>query len=968
MHCCLLRGSMCVLAMLTMGAVLLGTQTAPPLSAAGPATAPPQQAAPQAQPSFRTEVDVVLVDATVLDGQGQPITGLTPADFDVRVDGKRRTTLSADLVEYTRQAQPDTRAALAAAAGYSTNEGEITGRAVLLVLDMLSFPPGDERRAIVAASEFLDSLAPADRVAVGTLPFPDQGIGFTRDVDKVRARITGLIGMRTDAVGPSTLGFAEVLRADRGDTTAWRQIVQRECRITSGAPSPFAEGTTACDMPGYEPDCPCVVQDRLRNEVRAKVNTIRQDTNRQVRALLDLLEALRAFRGPKIVVVISQGVVMDDMSFPRSALGALASLADARVSVLHVEAGAYDASSSQRPRERLDDLQLARSGLEDMSALLGGRLYRAMGQVGPQLDRIWRETAASWRLAVEAERGDLDGKPHRLEVNVARKDAVVLTRSYFLVDPATRQGDSPRRRLRDAVMTAMPATGLPVRVTHFAGPPGPGGTVRVRIVGEVEPGAGPREVPQVVFVVTNEKNTQVAAGSGVPAPLGGGLLGFSTSVDLPPGRYHLRLAATSADGRVGSVERPLDLAGPAEAGAPLRLASDLLVGEQADGGPSPSVSVRPTVGNGRLGAAIELERTGAAPAVTFEVARSPGETPLANAAAEVQPVPGGDTDVAVATIPVDALPDGFYVARGVVTRGDARLESAWRPFRVQAGAETPRVAATLAGGSGPEAAPAASAAAAPSPAPLVPPFDRRAVLSGALLTRTLAALSARPHASTAPMAGALAAAKQGRFTAAADSLTGTYDAAAGSMLRGMSLLAKARLDEAATAFRGVGAEGEVASLASVYLGAAYASGGDEKEAVGAWREALVALPDVPVLYHMLADSLMRQGQGTAAAELLARAAARWPEDRELTRRHAVALAAAEQWEAALRDIDALLAARPADVRTGCLGFRLAIEAGPAPAVTEEARTRYATACAAGTAPESPIAAAWLARGAAPQNP
>jgi VWFA-related protein len=967
MRCSVVRGPACVLAVLAWMTVSPAAQV--PVAPADAAQAPGQ--AP-GQPTFRTDVDVVLVDVTVLDGQGRPLTTLTPADFEVRVDGKKRTTLSADLVEYTRQAVPDRRAEAAVAAGFSTNEGDVTGRAVLLVLDMMSFPPGDERRAIVAASEFLDSLSPADRVAIGTLPFTDQGVGFTRDIEKVRARISGLIGMRTESVGQTTLGRAEVLRADRGDTTAWRQIIQRECRITSGAPSPFAEGATACDMPGYEPDCPCVVQDRLRQEVRAMVGTIRQDTDRQVRALLDLFDALRAFRGPKVVVVISQGVVFDTLSFPRSALAAYASLADARVSVLHVEASAYDASSNQRPRERLDDLQLVRMGLEDMAALLGGRMYRAMGQVGPQLERIWQDTATSWRLAVEPSPADLDGKPHRLEVVLARKDAVVLTRSHFLVDPSSRQGDSTRRRLRDAVMAAMPATGLPVRVTHYAAPAGPDGTVRVRIVGEVEPGASTAEPPQVVFVVTNEKNKQVAAGSGTPTPVGGGVIGFSTSVNLPPGRYVLRLAATGADGRVGSVERPLEVGPSADrAGVVPALSSDLLIGEQTDGGPTPAVSVRPTVGNGRLGAALEFERTGAAPAVRFEVARSPQDAPVASVEAVVQPVAAGDTDIATATIPVGSLPDGFYVARGVVSSGAARVDTAWRPFRVQAGAVTPRAIAAIpvdAAGATASAASASPVPAAPAPPPLVPGFDRRVVLSGPVLSRTLQALAARPGASANPMAGALAAAKQGGFTAAVESLVGTTDAASAAMLRGMSHLAKARLNDAATAFRESGANAELAPLASVYLGATFAAGGYEADATAAWRAALKGLPDVPALYTMLADSLMRQGQGAEAADVLAVAVTRWPADREAARRHAVALAAGGRWDEAMRDIDGLLAGVPDDARTGCLGFRLAIEAGTAPAVTDEARRRYAATCAAGTAPESPIAAAWLKRGTGVEAP
>ena len=53
----------------------------------------------QTPPSFQTRVDVVVVEATVLDRAGAVIN-LTPADFAVEIDGKVREVVSADFVRH----------------------------------------------------------------------------------------------------------------------------------------------------------------------------------------------------------------------------------------------------------------------------------------------------------------------------------------------------------------------------------------------------------------------------------------------------------------------------------------------------------------------------------------------------------------------------------------------------------------------------------------------------------------------------------------------------------------------------------------------------------------------------------------------------------------------------------------------------------------------------------------------------
>jgi hypothetical protein len=52
-------------------------------------------------PRFRSGVDVMSVDVTVVDERGRPILGLKPEDFTVRLDDRERRVVSADWVSLT---------------------------------------------------------------------------------------------------------------------------------------------------------------------------------------------------------------------------------------------------------------------------------------------------------------------------------------------------------------------------------------------------------------------------------------------------------------------------------------------------------------------------------------------------------------------------------------------------------------------------------------------------------------------------------------------------------------------------------------------------------------------------------------------------------------------------------------------------------------------------------------------------
>src|SRR5688572_32062146 len=89
----------------------------------------------QSQPTFRSGVELIRIDVSVLDKAGKPVTGLQPEDFVVTIDGAPRR------VSFATFYGPDTDAPAAAAPAASpppnvgTNRNAAPGRVVVFVVD-----------------------------------------------------------------------------------------------------------------------------------------------------------------------------------------------------------------------------------------------------------------------------------------------------------------------------------------------------------------------------------------------------------------------------------------------------------------------------------------------------------------------------------------------------------------------------------------------------------------------------------------------------------------------------------------------------------------------------------------------------------------------------------------------------------------------------------------------------------------
>ena len=126
--------------------------------------------APQAPtvPTFPAEVELVTVDAVVLDDAGNPVGGLTRDDFVVTEDGKRQEIVGFEAFGTGTDAAPDATVTVGGSE-VSSHESPRTARAFAIILDDLRLGAAHAEAARQGAKTFLEqSLRDGDLVSLGT--------------------------------------------------------------------------------------------------------------------------------------------------------------------------------------------------------------------------------------------------------------------------------------------------------------------------------------------------------------------------------------------------------------------------------------------------------------------------------------------------------------------------------------------------------------------------------------------------------------------------------------------------------------------------------------------------------------------------------------------------------------------------------------------------------------------------------
>jgi tetratricopeptide (TPR) repeat protein len=194
---------------------------------------------------------------------------------------------------------------------------------------------------------------------------------------------------------------------------------------------------------------------------------------------------------------------------------------------------------------------------------------------------------------------------------------------------------------------------------------------------------------------------------------------------------------------------------------------------------------------------------------------------------------------------------------------------------------------------------------------------------------------------------------------------GAKEDARADFVRGVSFYARGNLPAALTQLQAALRRSSELFPAAVYMGACYAAGGKDLDAIGAWQTALIGKSASPTLYALLGDALLRVKEAGQAVAILEEGLAAFPGDPALRRRMGIARAMAGDRERALPLLADWVEAHPEDAGAALATLALLFEgfsreaAGAAPAEERQRLVRFAKAYVEGAGPNREVIARWL---------
>jgi VWFA-related protein len=338
-------------------------------------------AAQQVQQGVRTKVDVVVVDFVAVDKRGDPVTGLTPDEIVVTVEGLRRPLSSLALVGVAGSPTQPTPGSVASNA-QSESSSTAGGRAIVLVFAHDTIRPGNERSSVAGSLALMERLSPDDRVAVLTMPTGRVEVDLTTNRAAVRAALQKIVGRASEPVP----------RGGRAEVLALADIFH------SLSPLPGRKAVVLISE-GQWP-----VSQRFKRD--------RKDDVRQPKASLEELTDL----GPSASDANVDLFILQPYNLPADASSRRSA------SPAPMEADAYGQIAD------------ATEGLEGLAGVTGGRLFRLSGSPEKVFAQILRETSAYYVAALPVEDSDRTGTHRKLSVRVTRPGVTVRARSAFRVD------------------------------------------------------------------------------------------------------------------------------------------------------------------------------------------------------------------------------------------------------------------------------------------------------------------------------------------------------------------------------------------------------------------------------------------------------------------------------------------------------------------------------------------------------
>jgi VWFA-related protein len=552
--------------LLLLAAVVLTAQGLPAQSPATqtPSAAQSAQAKPDAQPpiTFRVEVNYVEIDAIVTDEQGNFVRNLTKDDFEVTEEGTRQEISLFSLVDIPL-VKPDAPlfSPTTIEPDVKTNEREFDGRIYVIVLDDLHTSFARSARVKAAARQFIERyLGENDLAAIIQTGGSTKGVQeFTSSKPRLLRAVDTFMGQK--------LRSATLEKLD--------DLYRNSAAGITGEPRDMSEPERA-------------------HKARSAMESLRN--------VADYMAGIRGRR--KAVIYFSEGVdydisnpiqnryatdVLEDMKT------AIAAATRSNVSFYSVDprglGGNFDdvmQLSASPPGETYlgvtslnNELLYSQDNLRIVSDETGGTAFINRNDFGTAFARIVQENSSYYVLAYYSKDGRRDGRFRRIDVKVKRPGLRVKARKGYTaprgrVEAAKAVNAETSAALAEAINSPVPMSGLGISV--FAAPlRGTDANSSVAIALEIQGDKlrftekqGTFDDDVEIAVVAVDQGGKLRDGGRdlinlrlrpqTHALVARNGVRILRRLDVPPGRYVLRIGARDTGGSaVGSVTYDLDV-------------------------------------------------------------------------------------------------------------------------------------------------------------------------------------------------------------------------------------------------------------------------------------------------------------------------------------------------------------------------------------------------------------------------
>ena len=629
---------------------------------------------------FRAGVDLITVHVVAVDAKGRPVEDLRPGDFVVKVDGKPRPVVSAELIKVDR-AQP---ARTVRDALISTNAAPENARRIVVAVDQTLITPGTVAPLLKTASQFVDRLTASDYAAFIGFPEPGPRVDFTTDKAAVRRAMQTISIGQPAKIQPTIVDISlfEAFEITGSESIQNTGIDQPG---SSQPPGPVMKKVIErADAAGVSEMCvlPGGVRACIYRDSRMIASEARLEGTISLRALEALLKDLVPLDGPKSMVVISAGMVSADPSLLEG-VKRLAAAARTTINVIAVDRdrGQLTGQTSALVTDSLMDRSFELQGLETIADVTNGTLFRGVASGAGIFERLEAELSARYLVAVERQPGDPESQ--RVEVDVKRKGVSVKSNKTVITGSVDTRRPAAEL-LSDALSSPFALSGIPLRVSTFTQHDAVGDKYRVHLAAQIGESGAPAGEFTLGYVLTNDAGRVLtSAGSQKtlsPAASGRNqTLRYDTSLAISPGTYSLRFAVVDKDGRLGSVVHRLEL--PKFETVEVAT-SDLIVGNLPAEGEALSPQVEPQITTSELAGYLELYLPqDVRVSVTLEIAEGESSPALATGAMAIGP---GETPASskVTGFVATTMSPGRYLARAVVRRNGVTVKTLTRPITI----------------------------------------------------------------------------------------------------------------------------------------------------------------------------------------------------------------------------------------------------------------------------------------------